>query len=166
MKRFREQLVGAKDPSETISTNKAVARLVEDQYSEAKVGNFNLIQDEPESVNGGNRGPTPTGYFTAAIATCENVLFARNAALHNLSIDSLETTVTGHWDRRGLFELEGMDPSYTDIAVETSVKTKDTVQKVLDVARITHRTCPIHATLRKATKLSFRLLVNGIEVPL
>jgi uncharacterized OsmC-like protein len=151
---------------ETSSTIRAEVRLIKDQNSEAKVRTFTLVQDEPESVWGTGKGPTPTDYFIASVGFCENVIFARNASMANLTIDSLETTVTGTWDRRGLFEIDGVKPSFKTITVETKITTKDPVQKVVEVANQTHRRCPVHATLSRATEVIFRLSVNGHNVPL
>ena len=152
--------------ADTSSTNRAEVRLIKDQNLEARVRTFTLVQDEPESVWGTGKGPTPTDYFIASIGFCENVIFARNASMANLTIDSLETTVTGTWDRRGLFEIDGVKPSFKTITVETEITTKDPVQKVVEVANQTHRRCPVHATLSRATEMIFRLNVNGQSVPL
>lgn len=152
--------------TEDLATNKVEVRLVRDQCSEASVRGFTVVQDEPESVWGTGKGPTPTDYFVASVGFCENVIFARNASLAALSIDSLETIVTGSWDRRGLFEIDGVSPYFRNITVETRVSTRDSVEKVVEVARQTHRRCPVHATLSRATELTFRLTVNGKPVPL
>jgi uncharacterized OsmC-like protein len=152
--------------ADTSSTNRAEVRLIKDQCSEAKVRSFTLVQDEPESVWGTGKGPTPTDYFIASVGFCENVIFARNASIANLAIESLETTVTGTWDRRGLFDIDGVKPSFKTITVETKITTKDPVRKVVEVANQTHRRCPVHATLIRATEMVFRLNVNGQNVPL
>jgi len=152
--------------ADTSSTNRAEVRLIKDQNSEARVRTFTLVQDEPETVWGTGKGPTPTDYFIASIGFCENVIFARNASMANLTIDSLETTVTGTWDRRGLFEIDGVKPSFKTITVETKITTKDPVQKVVEVANQTHRRCPVHATLSRSTEMIFRLNANGQTVPL
>jgi len=152
--------------AEDLISNKAEVRLIRDQNSEARVRGFTVVQDEPESVSGTGKGPTPTDYFVTSVGFCENVIFARNASLAGLSIDSLETVVTGSWDRRGLFEIDGASPHFQSITVETRVSTKDSVEKVVEVARQTHRRCPVHATRSRATELIFRLVVNGQNVPL
>jgi putative redox protein len=154
------------DPAKWLATNKAEVKLLEDQHSEALVRGFTVVQDEPPSVLGGGRGPTPTDYLIASVGFCENVIFARSAAIAGLTIDSLETSVSGTWDRRGLFELDGVDPGFASITIETKVRTSDPVSKVVSVARETHMRCPVHATLRKATSLTFKLFVNGEAVPL
>ena len=151
---------------DTSTTNRAEVKLIRDQYSEARVRTFTLVQDEPESVWGTGKGPTPTDYFIASVGFCENVIFARNASMAKLTIDSLETMVTGTWDRRGLFEIDGVRPSFKTITVETKITTKDPVEKVIEVANQTHRRCPVHATLSRATEMIFRLNVNGQNVPL
>jgi uncharacterized OsmC-like protein len=167
-KKFEELRHGmiSNKAGETSSTNRAEVRLIKDQNSEAKVRTFTLFQDEPESVWGTGKGPTPTDYFIASVGFCENVIFARNASMANLTIDSLETTVTGTWDRRGLFEIDGVKPSFKTITVETKITTRDPVHKVVEVANQTHRRCPVHATLSRATEMIFRLNVNGQNVPL
>jgi uncharacterized OsmC-like protein len=152
--------------TEDLLSNKAEVRLMKDQCSEAKVRGLTVVQDEPESVWGTGKGPTPTDYFVTSIGFCENVIFARNASLAKLSIDSLETIVTGSWDRRGLFEIEGVSPYFKSITVETRISTKDPVEKAVEVARQTHRRCPVHATLLRATRMVFKLVVNGQNVPL
>ncbi|HZY94284.1 MAG TPA: OsmC family protein [Candidatus Bathyarchaeia archaeon] len=149
-----------------LAINKAEVRLVNDQHSEAKVRGFTVVQDEPESVGGGGRGPTPTDYLIASVGFCENVILARNAVLAGVSIDSLETTVTGQWDRRGLFEIDGVKPFFQNITVETRVLSKDPVERIIEVARETHRRCPVHATLSRATEMIFILDVNGQKIKL
>jgi uncharacterized OsmC-like protein len=152
--------------ADTSSTNRADVRLIKDQCSEAKVRSFTLVQDEPESLWGTGKGPTPTDYLIASVGFCENIIFARNASIANLSIDSLETTVSGTWDQRGLFDIDGVKPSFKTITVETRVTTKDPIQKIVDVANQTHRRCPVHATLSRATEMIFKLNVNGQNIPL
>jgi hypothetical protein len=54
------------------ATNKAVVTLVGNQHSVASVRGFSVVQDEPTSVAGGMRGPTPTDYLepgTVAVST-------------------------------------------------------------------------------------------------
>lgn len=152
--------------AETSSTNRVEVRLVKDQLSGAKVRSFTLTQDEPESVWGTGQGPTPTDYFIASVGFCENVIFARNASIANSSIDSLETTVTGTWDRRGPFDIDRVRPNFKTITVDTKITTNDPVQKVVEVANQTHRRRPVHATLSRAAEIIFRLNVTGQNVKL
>lgn len=153
-------------PAQAATTNKAVVTLVANQHSIAVTRGFNVVQDEPASVAGAALGPTPTDYFMAALGTCQNVVFLRYAALEQLAIEALETTVTGTWDRRGLYGIAGVDPGFKEITLETRVSTGAPGERVAEVARRTRRGCPIFATLRKETALTIRLIVNGQPVAL
>lgn len=154
------------DPAEKMAVNRAVAVLQRDQSSEVTVRGFTLIQDEPVSVMGSGKGPTPTDFFIASVALCENVIFARNASVSRLAVESLETTATGDWNMKGLWEIDGADSAFRRIAVETRVKTNAAPSDVATVARLTHRRCPLYATLRKSVELDFRLFVNDADVAL
>ena len=158
------QSIIASGTANTLAMNKAEVKLIKDQHSEARVRGFTVIQDEPESIGGTGKGPTPTDYLISSVGFCENVIFVRNASLAGLSIDSLETIVTGSWDRRGLFEIDNIAPFFNAITVETKISTKDPVERVVQVAKETHRRCPVHATLARATDLTFKLVVNGQSV--
>jgi uncharacterized OsmC-like protein len=159
-----QQLQATQGPS--LSTNTATARMVNEQLNEGKVRNFTLMQDEPASVAGTGKGPTPTDYFVQSIAFCENVLFVRNAALNDVPLAALETNVNGEWDSKGLFDIDGASSTFRTIVVVIRVKTTAPIATVVDVANLTHRRCPIHATLAKATNLQFRLFVNDVEAHL
>ncbi len=104
--RVKEQEVGGAAAAEVILTGP--------QSSEAKVKAFTVVSDEPKSIGGTDTAPTPTGYFAASIGFCVNVVLARHAALHAVDFDSLETRVTGHWDMKGLFAIDGRDAAFQD----------------------------------------------------
>jgi uncharacterized OsmC-like protein len=162
---LRQRLASA--GAEDLSTNTVQVKLIEDQHNEAILRGFTVVQDEPENSFGTGKGPTPTDYFLASIAMCENVIFARTAAMASMPVQSLETAASGSWDRRGLFELDDVSSSYKAITVETKVATTGAPQKVAELARLTHKRCPIHATLSKsATKMIFKLIVNGRPISL
>src|ERR1700757_3205352 len=81
VERSISELRAATEPSGHLGYNKAIVKLVENQHSTGIVRGFTLVQDEPASVAGGKRGPTPTDYFAFALGACENVVFVRYAAL-------------------------------------------------------------------------------------
>jgi uncharacterized OsmC-like protein len=163
---MRAKVASTKNPNQTISTVRADAKLLGQQYQEAKIRDFTIIGDEPIPSGGTDRGPTPLDFFAVSIGFCENVMFTRHAALHGLEFTGLETSVRGHWDRKGQYEIDGTSPHFIDMTVETKVSSNAPVDKIVQVARITHKTCPMHATIVRAMKVTDKLFVNGREVPL
>jgi len=164
--RWLNGLKSISDQKQAIGTVRADSRLIGDQASEVKRGQHLIISDEPREVGGSDNGPSPLDYFVAAVGFCENVTFARYAALHGLSFDSLETSVRGHWDRRGQGDYTDIEPAFTDFVVETRVASTDSVEKIKRVTEIVHKRCPMHSTIARVGKVVDRLLVNGVEVPL
>ena len=154
------------DPMKGLGTVRADSKLVGDQLQEAKVRDYTLVCDEPSSLGGSDKGPNPLEFFVSAVGFCENVTFARFAALRGLEFDSLETSVRGHWDRRGQGELEGIDPAFKDFVVETWITSSAPLEKIREIARTTHSRCPMHASIARIGPVVDKLFVNGTEVPL
>lgn len=154
------------DPMKGLGTVRADSKLVGDQMQEAKVREYTLVCDEPAALGGTDEGPNPLEFFMSAVGFCENVTFARFAALQGLTFDALETSVRGHWDRRGQGEWEGVEPAFKDFVVETRITSSAPLEKIREIARTTHRRCPMHASIVKIGPVVDRLVVNGTEVPL
>ncbi len=154
------------DPTKGLGTVRADAKLVGDQLQEARMREYTLICDEPSSLGGTEKGPTPREFFLSAVGFCENVTLARFAALRGMELDSLETSVRGHWDRRGQGEWEGVEPAFKDFVVETRIMSNESVDRIREVVRTAHMRCPMHASILKIGPVVDRLFVNGSEVSL
>jgi len=154
------------DPMKGLGTVRADAKLVGDQRQEARSRDFKVVCDEPSSLGGTDAGPNPLEFFMSAVGFCENVTFARFAALRGLEFDSLETSVRGHWDRRGQGEWGGIEPAFKDFVVETRIVSDAPLEKIRQVVQTTHTRCPMHASIRKIGAVVDKLFVNGIEVAL
>src|SRR2546427_6886377 len=137
------KLEEATTPGQTVGTSRADVRLIRQQYQEATVGKFTLACDEPQPLGGMDKAPTPLEFFMASIWFCENVMFTRHATLLNLQFDSLETSVRGHWDRRGQYAIGGSAPLFKDATVEANVTTKDPAEKTDEATRRTHTGRPM-----------------------
>ena len=151
---------------QTIGTTRADATLIGDQTSEVIRGTHHIISDEPAVLGGSDKGPSPLDYFMASIGFCENVTFARYASLERLDFDSLQTTVRGHWDRRGQGNFSEVSPAFKDFVVETRLTSTAPLDKIKKVVRTTHERCPMRSTIGKVGNVEDKLFVNGAEVPL
>ncbi len=154
------------DPAKGLGTVRADSRLVGDQLQEARMRDYTLVCDEPSAVGGSDRGPNPLEFFISAVGFCENVTLARFATLRGLEFDSLETSVRGHWDRRGQGEWEGVEPAFKDFVVETRIASSAPLDRIREIVRTTHIRCPMHASIVKIGPVVDKLFVNGVEVPL
>lgn len=154
------------EPMKGLGTVRADAKLVGDQLQEARMREYTLVCDEPSSLGGSDKGPNPLEFFMSAVGFCENVTFARFAALRGVEFDSVETSVRGHWDRRGQGEWEGIEPAFKDFVVETRIDSGAPVESIRELVRTTHLRCPMHASISKIGPVVDKLFINGTEVSL
>jgi uncharacterized OsmC-like protein len=155
-----------KEPSQGLGTARADATLVGDQRQEVRFKGHVLVCDEPASVGGTEQGPDPLEFFVSSVGFCENVTFTRWAALKGVEFDSLQTSVRGHWDRRGQGEWEGVEPVFKDFVVEIRVSSSAPLARIIEVAHLAHKKCPMHASISRIAPVTDKLFVNGAEVPL
>jgi hypothetical protein len=86
--------------------------------------------------------------------------------MSNVDFDSLETKVEASWDRKGLFQIDGKDPSIFMILIETRVGSAAPPEKIAELVKQTHKTSPLTATVAKIATIHRRLFVNGSEIDL
>ncbi len=154
------------NPTKGLGTVRADSKLMGDQLQEAKMRDHMLVCDEPSSLGGTDKGPNPLEFFMSAIGFCENVTLARFAALRGLEFDSLETSVRGHWDRRGQGEWEGAEPAFRDFIIETRIRSDAPLEEIRELVRTTHLRCPMHTSILRIGPVVDRLFINGTEIPL
>ncbi|MCW5898438.1 MAG: OsmC family protein [Flavobacteriales bacterium] len=80
---------------------------------------WELDNGEPPILLGGNEGPNPVEFVLHALAGCMTTTMVLHAAAHGIAIDSVESTLKGDWNVRGML---GMDPGirsgYQNITVQ------------------------------------------------
>ncbi|MDA4120869.1 MAG: OsmC family protein [Thaumarchaeota archaeon] len=160
-----EKLSSLDDPANPPKPTTVVVTMTGPQTSEAKCDKFSVVSDEPTSVGGTDTAPPPSSIFVASIGFAENVIFARQAALQDIDFDALETKVEAQWDRRGMFGIRDADPSISNVMIETRIATGASPEKIAELVRLTHKRCPMTATVAKAATIRRRLFVNGLETP-
>lgn len=68
-----------------------------------------LITDMPAPIGGGASAPTPGWYLRAALANCDATMIALRAAQLGITLSTLEVTVSGRSDNRGLLGIADAD---------------------------------------------------------
>jgi uncharacterized OsmC-like protein len=106
-------------------------------------GGESLITDMPESVGGGNAGPSPGWLFRAALAACEATLIAMQAAREDISLEGLTVSVDSESDDRGIL---GMDPNVPagPLSVRVQVGVGGSNDDLEAVVRRAMEHCPVH----------------------
>ena len=113
---------------------------------------LSLITDMPESVGGGNAGPSPGWLFRASLAACEATFIAMEAARDGVALDSLTVTVDSESDDRGIL---GMDPDVP--AGPRSIRVKVTLGgsngDLPSIVRTAIERCPVHDAVARPVSI-------------
>jgi len=148
-----------------LHTNRVQTEILKNYYGRAKARNFEFFSDEPE--NGGeNRAPRPLEYFLAGFAFCQQVQYAKYAALQGIDLSDLKIDVRGHVDARGIFEIGDVKPGFWDIKYVVKIKTSEDEDTIIDLIKKVERICPAHAALRSSLDLEREAIINGKRVQL
>jgi uncharacterized OsmC-like protein len=166
IRKLFDRLSAPDDPSTKMGPTVATAVMTGPQASEASWPNYKVTSDEPISVGGKDAAPQPSSIFVASIGFAENVIFARQAVLHEVDFDSMETKVEAQWDRKGIFGIRNADPSITSLLIETRIATGAPPDKVLELLKLTEKRSPLTATVAKSAAIRRKLFVNGTEIPI
>ncbi|MBI4280057.1 MAG: OsmC family protein [Armatimonadetes bacterium] len=87
-------------------------------------GPFTITTDSPRPLLGGGTGPNPLELVLAAVASSVAAGYALHAAAMGIALDSIEATVMGDLDLRGMFgTAEGIRPGFQNMRCYVTVAT-------------------------------------------
>ncbi len=122
-------------------------------YTEVAAGDHALIADEPATVGGSNRGPSPYELLSAALATCTTMTLKMYAGFKNIDLDAVTVKVIHkkmHAEACADCESEEgkIDEFRRELTIEGSVDEAQR-QRMLEIAD----RCPVHQTLHGEVKV-------------
>lgn len=104
---------------------------------------FKLTVDEPLELLGQNTAPNPQEYLMTALNACILVGYVAGAAVHGITLDSVEIETHGEIDLRGFL---GLDPSvkngYDKLHYTVHIKGDGTAEQFREIHENVLRTSP------------------------
>jgi uncharacterized OsmC-like protein len=82
------------------------------------------------------------------------------AALRDIKLDALEFSIRGYFDRRG-GRVGVPNRGFEEIRYETRIQSPEAPERIKEIVEEAERYCYVLATLRRAVKLSARIILNG-----
>jgi uncharacterized OsmC-like protein len=117
-----------------------------------------FIKDEPPVLLGGDKGANPVEYLLAGLAGCVTTSLVAHASARGIRIDSIESTLEGDIDLRGLLQIDkSVNPGYQGINIKFKIKSdasKETLQELVDLAK---NASPVANTVSKSTPINISL---------
>jgi putative redox protein len=143
-----------RDDSLSAEHGSVVARTWSDGfYTEVAAGDHALVADEPASVGGSNRGPSPYELLSAALATCTTMTLKMYAGFKEIPLDSVTVKVIHkkmHAEVCADCETEDgkIDEFRRVLTIEGNLDDAQR-QRMLEIAD----RCPVHQTLHGEVKV-------------
>ena len=122
---------------------------------------FSFECDESEGRAGTGVAPSPLRYFLSGLAFCQQVWYAKGAALVGCEIEDLFLDVLTYMDMRGEHLIADVEPNPQWIIIEANVVTQSAAEKVLALVDEANARCPVYALVVAAIPIYERISRNG-----
>jgi uncharacterized OsmC-like protein len=104
------------------------------------VRNFEFDADHPAVLVGADEGPTPVEFLLHALASCLTAGIANIAAARGVTLDEVESTVTGDIDLSGLLGLDDeVRNGYSGLKVSFKVRGDASREKLAEIVEQSRR---------------------------
>ena len=125
--------------------------------TEVRAGKHAFLADEPVSVGGTDKGPTPYDLLAAALATCTTMTLRMYAAHKKLDLESATVRVShGRVHADDCVDCEQQDGQIHEFSRELLLEGDLTEAQRARMLEIADR-CPVHKTLHSEIKVRTRL---------
>ena len=122
-------------------------------YTEVAAGDHALIADEPASVGGSNRGPSPYELLSAALATCTTMTLKMYAGFKDIALDAVTVKVIHRkMHAEACADCDSEDGKIDEFRRELTIEgdlDDGQRQRMLEIAD----RCPVHQTLHGEVKV-------------
>lgn len=155
-----------KNPESAKVVFRAQTKLLDGVRCSAKVRDFKeMIIDEPPVLGGGDEGMNPVELITAALGTCQEIMYAAYASVMDIKLDAVSVDVKGRVDLRGLFGMDEAIPAgYSAISYTTNISSQEDDEKIEQLVKTVESHCPVLDTLVRPISISGKVFHNETEI--
>ena len=120
-----------------------------------------IVADEPCELLGGDSAPNPQELLMAAVNACMTVGYVAGAALHGITLDSLEIATRGSLDLRGFLGLDdAVPPGYEAIDYDVRIKGNGTPEQFEEIHQTVMKTSPNYFNISRPIRMNGTLRVG------
>jgi uncharacterized OsmC-like protein len=119
---------------------------------------FFTVMDEPPFLVGQNRGANPVEVALAALSGCLTTTLVYYAALMGVELRSVESSLEGDLDLRGLFNIDpNMRRGYRNIRVTFRIDSDAPRHKLEELVRVARSFSPVCDTIANPVNVAVEL---------
>jgi uncharacterized OsmC-like protein len=155
----------ARDPAAGHVRPRVVTRLIEDVHARSDFvqydKSFSFECDESLERAGKGAAPSPLRYFLSGLAFCQQVWYAKGAALVGCAVADLIIEVSTYMDMRGEHLIDGIPANPQWILIEAKVESPSPPDRVLAMVDEANARCPVYALVSRAVPIYERITHGG-----
>ena len=120
-----------------------------------------IVADEPCELLGADGAPNPQELLMAAVNACMTVGYVAGAAVHGITLDSLEIATRGTLDLRGFLGLDDtVPPGYEAIDYDVRIKGNGTPEQFEEIHQTVMKTSPNYFNISRPIRMNGTLRVG------
>jgi uncharacterized OsmC-like protein len=146
-------------PGIALGTMKTTTRLEDGVKCVSRNGDWSFEIDEPGSVGGDNSAPSPGVYGLGALTGCIAMAVKNQAVLSNVSVTAIEVDVEADYDDRGMFDMDGVPPGFTEFRLFINVDSTAPHEQISEIVETALKTDTWFAVFTNSQKISTDLTV-------
>lgn len=116
---------------------------------EAKMRDFSLTVDEPESLGGTNKGPNPVEVLLSSLGSCLSITGVVVAKEMDFPLEDFNLKIEGDLDPRGFQGTADVPSGFQEIRVKIDAIEGVPEEKIDEFMEEVKNRCPIEDTLGK-----------------
>ena len=152
----RSALAG--EGAQTIVRFNAASRGNDGLHRRVKIRGFAVEVDEPESLGGTDRAPSPVEYALAALATCQEITYRLHADSLGIALKDVSVELEGELDLRGFFgAVEGVRPGFLNINGSVRFDSSAPAADLERLKSVVDAHCPVLDLFNNATPVQIRI---------
>jgi len=133
------------------------AKYLPELRKEVRSGDLVWYSDAGKSVGGRGEHPGALSHFIAGLPLCQMTHYAERAVVRGLKIDELEISAIGRY-------TGAPGHGFDSVEYEVKINSSEPAELIKDLALAAANDCYVTNTLKKACRVSGRVLLNGASI--
>ena len=151
----------ARPDADHVATFAVDTELLDGYHTAVAIRQFSLRADEPTSIGGTDRGPTPVELVLAGLGSCQEIVYATYARILDIPLDAVTVHAEGRLDLRGFYGVAEVPVGFLDVTYAVEITSPASAEDISRLIAAVDAHCPVLEVLQKPLRVSGEYRLNG-----
>lgn len=151
----------ARPDADHVATFAVDTELLDGYDTAVAIRQFSLRADEPASIGGTDRGPTPVELVLAGLGSCQEIVYATYARILGIPLDAVTVHAEGRLDMRGFYGVAEVPVGFQDVTYAVEITSSASTEDISRLIAAVDAHCPVLEILQKPLRVSGDYRLNG-----